>query len=203
VGDSPRPAIEPATAHPDVDQAYERTRAGDARAFEAWVRAAELPLRISLRRFARVVDVEAILQEGLLRMWTLAPGLELEGRNASLRYALRIVRNLALSEARRLQRFTPLELESLESHPETHVDPDPGPDPGLSRWIRACIERLPARPRQALLARLNDAGRSPDRDLAASVQMKANTFLQNIVRARKLVAECLRKHGVENVGVEP
>lgn len=195
--DTSRPAMDPAAVRTEIDDAYERTRAGNVRAFETWVRAVELPLRASLRPFTRGVDVEAVLQEGLLRMWKLAPGLQLEGPNASLRYALRVVRNLALAEARRLQRFTPLELASLENLFEAQVLPDPGPDPGLMRLIRACIERLPARPRQALRARLNAGGRLSDRDLAADLQMTVNTFLQNIVRARRLVARCLARQGVE------
>jgi hypothetical protein len=32
--------------------------------------------------------------------------------------------------------------------------------------------------------------------------MRLNTFLQNIVRARRLVAECLARHGVTLDGVK-
>ena len=115
----------------EIDEAYERTQEGDHAAFTSWVRHCETPLRKSLRSFAAVVDVEAVLQEGLARMWTLAPRLKLKGENASLRYALRLVRNVALSEARRLGRATPVELEELEQRPEGAVDPDPPTDPGL------------------------------------------------------------------------
>ena len=85
----------------EIDALFRRTRAGEHDAFTAWVRLCEMPLRNSLRRFARAVDVEAVLQEGLLRMWRLAPTLELEGKDASLRMAHTIVRRLAISEARR------------------------------------------------------------------------------------------------------
>ena len=85
----------------EIDHAYAGTRAGDEQAFAAWVRLVETPLRASLRRFAPVVDVEAILQEGLVRMWRIAPGLELSGADASLHYVRRLARNLAISEARR------------------------------------------------------------------------------------------------------
>ena len=203
MSDSLRPGLDRETAMTEIDQAYERMRAGDARAFEAWLRRVELPLRASLRSFARAVDVEAVLQEGLLRMWKLAQTLELEGPNASLRYALRVVHNLALMEARALKRLTPFDLEVLENLPEMQVDPDPTTDPGLRRLIRTCIELLPPRPRQALLLRLQDAGLSPDRDLAEMLTMKVNTFLQNIVRARKLLSQCLAKHGVTVEGTRP
>ncbi|MHC4210719.1 MAG: hypothetical protein ACYSWT_13510, partial [Planctomycetota bacterium] len=66
-----------------IDDAYERTQEGDQEAFTSWVRLCETPLRKSLRPFAPYVDVESVVQEGLLRMWTLAPTLTLEGENAS------------------------------------------------------------------------------------------------------------------------
>lgn len=190
------------TAPTAIDRAFAGTRAGNARAFAAWVRLTESQLRRGLRPFAPHVDVEAVLQEGLLRMWKLAPALRLTGPDASLRYALRIVKNLAISEARRNARLTPLELEALDRLPEVSVDPDPLPDPRLRQLIEKCIALLPNRPRHALLARLDDSGRASDRELAANLRMKLNTFLQNIVRARRLVAECLARHGVTLDGVK-
>ncbi len=187
----------------DLDRAFARVRGGDPEAFADWLRSAEIPLRRSLETFARDVDIEAVLQEGLLRMWVLAPTLDLSGRNASLRYAIRITRNLALGEVRRLGRTTPLDLESLERLPEAQTDPDPPADPNLRRLILGCIDRLPERPRAALNARIQDAGRSPDRALATTVKMKTNTFLQNIVRARRLMAECLERAGVALVEAMP
>ncbi len=188
-----RSPIEVAT---DLDRAFAAVRAGDAAAFADWLRLVEIPLRQCLRPFARSVDVEAVLQEGLLRMWLLAPRLELAGANASLRYALRLVGNLARSEARRLRVLAPLDLDALERQTEISTAPDPPPDPALRRIIRACIEGLPPRPRAALMARIEDGGLSPDRDLAASLHMQVNTFWQNIVRARRLVRTCLKRAGV-------
>ena len=37
----------------------------------------------------------------------------------------------------------------------------------------------------------------PDRSLAERVGMKLNTFLQNVTRARRLLADCLRRRGVD------
>ena len=180
----------------DLDRAFTAVREGDARAFAIWLGHTEMPLRASLRSFARTLDVEAVLQEGLLRMWMLAPTLDLSGRNASLRYALRLLRNLALDEARRLRRLTPLDMEALERMPEASVLPDPGPDPGLRRAVLSCLEQLSGRPRAALDARLADAGRSSDRALATALRMTVNTFLQNVVRARRLMAQCLERAGI-------
>ena len=111
-----------------------------------------------------------------------------------MKFAFRVARNVALEEMRRyrLDRF--VDLDVLESMPEGRVEPDP-PDPALGRAIVECMEQLPEKPRSALAARVNGAC-VPDRDLAQSLRMKANTFLQNIVRARRLLRDCLERRGV-------
>jgi RNA polymerase sigma-70 factor (ECF subfamily) len=186
-----------------IDQAYAAVRAGDPRGFEAWMRLVELPLRASLRSFAMAVDVEAIMQEGLLRMWQLAPTLALEGSDASLRYAARMMRNLALAEARRLRRVSATDLDDLERLSEQQIDPAPIPDPALRRLIRRCLDALPQRPRAALRARLESGGRLPDRALAEQLAMRLNTFHQNIGRARQLMRDCLQRHGVAPEEITP
>jgi RNA polymerase sigma-70 factor (ECF subfamily) len=175
-----------------VDRGFERARVGDPEGFAEWVRAVELPLRKSLRPFARRVDVEAIVQEGLLRMWVLAPRLGVQGPDASLRYATRLVRNLALKEIERGSRLDPVPPRD----DDVAIQPDPPADRGLRRIITDCFSRLPRKPREALLARVSDGGDQPDRDLAAGLGMRLNTFLQNIVRARRHLATCLESHGV-------
>ncbi len=180
----------------ETDLAFRRARSRDHEGFTDWVRRVEVPLRASLRRFARRVDVEAVLQEGLLRMWVLAPTLVLEGDDASLRYALRLVRNLALREAERLGRFDPLDPAGTENSTEATVDPEPPSDPALRQAILDCIARLPQKPREALLARLRGQGLAPDRALAERLRMSLNTFLQNVVRARRHLARCLESRGI-------
>ena len=178
-----------------IDAAYARVREGSHPGFAAWVRLVEPALRAGLRGFARHADVEAVVQEALLRMWRLAPALELAGENASLRYAARIARNLALQEARRLGRQVPLDDGQGEAF-EVAVPPDPVPDRGLRAAILECLRKLPGKPAAALAARLEDGGESADRDLAVRLRMTVNTFLQNVVRARQHLKECLRSHGV-------
>jgi len=175
-----------------IDQAFQRAQHGDPDGFTDWVRAVELPLRGTLRRFARHVDVESIAQEGLLRMWRLAPTVKLEGDNASLRYAAVLVRNLALREIERNRIYVSQDPDQNE--PE--VQPDPPPDSGLRRILLDCFRRLPPRPRLALRVRLTLGGGAPDRALANGIGMRLNTFLQNIVRARRHLARCLESHGV-------
>src|SRR5688572_27200393 len=198
----PQAAAAPAAAAAPmpVDVAFAGAQRGDTEAFAAWMARVEGPLRRSLRPFAYAVDVEAVLQEGLMRMWRAAPALELKGSDASLRYALRVVRNLAISEARRLRRLAPLDLDALEQLPEGRVEPDPVPDAGLRRIILECIEKLPPRPRQALRHRMSGYIFT-DRDIAEMLDMTVNTFLQNIVRARRLVAKCLGRQDVHLEGI--
>jgi len=179
-----------------IDEAFRRARLGDGEAFAAWMGLVEIPLRRSLRRYARAVDVEGVVQETLVCMWLFAldPNRELEGDHASLKYAYRVARNVALEEMRRYRQDGLVELATLDGLPEGQIEPKL-PDPALARTIEDCLDRLPAQPRSALTARLRD-GSQPDRELAARLRMKGNTFLQNIVRARKLLRNCLEGRGV-------
>lgn len=179
----------------DLDILLPQIAAGDPEAFGRWVARAEDRVRGSLMGFAAHVDVEAVLQETLLRMWQVAPRVTPDDRpNALLRLAVRSARNLAISELRKAS-VRPAVAAELEHLPEPSVAMR-GPDPLLRRVIVTCREHLPGKPSQALSARIGGAGRA-DRDLALALGMKLNTFLQNITRARKLLTECLRKHGVD------
>src|SRR5205823_8561265 len=72
-----------------VEDAFRLARSGNPETFAEWMGMAEIPLRRILRRFARAVDVEVVVQETLVRMWLLAsdPEWVLEGNNASLKFA--------------------------------------------------------------------------------------------------------------------
>jgi RNA polymerase sigma-70 factor (ECF subfamily) len=183
----------------DLDAHLAAIVAGDARAFARWVTLTEGSLRDGLRPFARVVDTEAILQEAFLRVWQVAPRFVPDGRpNGLLRLASTIARNLALSEAR-ARRSLPAEIEDLELALARLAQGDAAPpvDPLLRKVIATCRERLPEKPALALAARLDSGGGEPDEPLAERLGMRLNTFLQNFTRARKMLADCLREHGVE------
>ena len=180
----------------DLDVYLAAIAGGDARAFGSWMSGAEPRVRDSLRSFARVIDVEAVLQETLLRTWQVAPRLVADGRpNSLVRMAIRIGRNLAISEVRRTK-ATPTEGDDLEAALASGEQPVSAPDPMLRRVIAECRDKLPDKPRQALDARLTSAGAQDDTDLATGLRMKLNTFLQNFTRARQLIADCLRKRGI-------
>lgn len=178
----------------DLDVHLAAIVAGDTRAFGRWLSGAESTVRDSLRSFATAVDVEAVLQEALLRVWQVAPRFEPDGRpNGLLRLGVRIARNLAVSEVRRT-RATPVDADDLEAALAV-VEPDT-PDPMLRRAIVECRDKLPAKPRQALDSRLASAGGHDDVELAESLGMKLNTFLQNFTRARQLLVDCLKRKGI-------
>lgn len=189
------------TRLPDLDEHLPRILTGDAQAFGSWIAGIEARLRDSLRSFARRVDVEDVMQETLLRVWQTAPRFVADGReNGLLRLAVRVGRNLAISELRRY-RAEPTEIDILVREAEAY-DPlgngAPRPsDPLLARHIEECLQRLPRQTGRALGARLESRGVAPDEALAYRLGMRKNTFLQNVTRARKLVAECLERHGVD------
>jgi RNA polymerase sigma-70 factor (ECF subfamily) len=179
----------------DLDVHLSEIAAGDAEAFGSWLAGAEPRVRLSLGRFAGAVDVEAVVQETMLRVWQLAPRHEPDGEpNSLLRLAVRIARNLAIDELRR-RRPESVEEDELDRLVEGEAEPARPPDPLLHEAITACLERLKGRPRAALLARLGAAGES-DSTLAAGLGMAVNTFLQNVVRARRALVDCLAGRGV-------
>ncbi len=180
----------------DLDVELRGIVQGDTDAFARWLAGAERPLRQSLRSFASSVDTEAVMQEALLRVWVVARRCRPDGRpNSLLRLALRIARNLALSEVRRNQTSP---IDNGAAVPPDPPAPEPAlPDPVLRKHIEECLEKLPRKPAAALAVRIESAGAAPDRRLADSLGMRLNTFLQNITRARNLLARCLQRFGIE------
>jgi len=182
----------------DELETWRAIAAGDLDAFGRWVAGVETAVRRSLRPFAARVDTEAVLQEAFLRVWQVAPRFVPDGKpDALLRFTFTTARNLAVSELRRAAPPAE-ELEAIERRlsDETHAAPVT-PDPHLRAIIARCREKLPGKPAAALAQRLEDGGRSHDANLAARLGMSLNTFLQNFTRARKLLAECLKKSGVD------
>jgi RNA polymerase sigma-70 factor (ECF subfamily) len=176
----------------DLDALLPAIVAGDADAFGRFVAGAEARVRDSIASFAAAVDLEAVVQECMLRIWQGAARFMPDGRPHGLvRLAIRIARNLAVSETRRHRP----ELLPDAALPEPAIEPQ-APDPILREVIARCRERLPPQPAAALQARLDGPWRA-DAELALALGMRANTFLQNFTRARRLLARCLADHGVD------
>lgn len=183
----------------DLDRHLPSIASGDRAAFAAWLAGAEGPVRDSLRSFAAAVDVEAVVQEALLRAWHLAPRLAPDGRpNSLLRFTVRAARNVALDEARRRRRVVLPDDEAAFARAVEALagEGPPPPDPLLRRLIARCRALLAPQPRQALEARLAAGGQEDDRAIAARLGVKLNTFLQNVTRAKRALAECLERQGV-------
>jgi RNA polymerase sigma-70 factor (ECF subfamily) len=183
----------------DLDIHWPAIGAGDSEAFGSWVADAERPLRAALRSYAARVDVEAVLQETLLRVWQVAERAKPDARpNGLLRLAHRIARNCALDELRR-QRCEPTEAAALERLAEAAAERalPAAPDPHLRSAIARCREALARKPAAALRARLASSGAASDAELARGLGMKLNTYLQNIARARSQLADCLRRSGID------
>jgi DNA-directed RNA polymerase specialized sigma24 family protein len=178
-----------------VDRAF-LAAAGDPDAFGRWMGMGEIPLRRSLARFARHVDVEVVLQETFMRMWIVAndAGRHLTGPNASVRFAFKVARNVAHEELRKSWSGKHVDLDDVEL-PDQGIVVIPFPDPLLHQAIHDCVEKLPTQPKLAIKARMEE-GPGPDRDIAASIRMKVNTFLQNVVRARRFIRQCLEQRGI-------
>ena len=184
-----------------IDETFEAARRDaplNHEGFARWMSLVERPLRASLRRFARAVDVEVVMQETFLRMWIALndPARTFTGENATLRFALRVARLVALEEVRAARHGHLVPLEELDPSREPEVPPEPVRDAGFLHAIRECIDRLSGAPKRALLARLHGGHTHGDRVLASLVRMQLNTFLQNIVRARRAVADCLASKGL-------
>ena len=181
----------------DRDALLPAIAAGDTQAFAVWLRDAEPRVRLTLARFARAVDTEAVLQEALLRIWQVAGRVQLDGRgDALVRLAIQIAHNLAIDHVRRDRRLALTERAQLAASPLSDVDDSPPPDPLLREVIVACIEKLPKQPSAALHARLENAGFDPDETLAKRLGMQLNTFLKNFGRARTLLLDCLGSRGI-------
>src|SRR5881628_3589917 len=150
----------------DLDRELPAIR-GDAGAFGRWMAAAEPELRRALRPLAASVDVEAVLQEALLRVWQVAPRVEGDGRgNSLLRLAVTVARNVAMTELRRLRpELTGDEVIARVQLARDAGNPPALPDPHLRAAIAQCREKLPRKPAQALDARIQAGGGEPDETL--------------------------------------
>jgi RNA polymerase sigma factor (sigma-70 family) len=161
--------------------------------FKRWFTRCEIRLRLSLRSFAKTVDVEAIVQEAAIRVWQRASTVTPDGRTGFLlRWAITVARNNARNDVKRAG-------HRLPDDPSRKVqDPaDIMPDLKLRGRIQHCLSELRPNPRRTLDARRSDDGQHSDRELAASTGMTFDTFRKNLERGRSALKQCLRRFGID------
>jgi RNA polymerase sigma factor (sigma-70 family) len=167
----------------------------DEDAFKRWLERSHIHLRLSLRSFAAVVDVEVVVQEAAIRVWQRASTIVPDGRQAFLvRWASTVARNSARNELKRAQREVPL--DDPPHHPETQIV-RAGRDPFLRARLHSCRERLPAALRRVIDMMLADGGQRSARECATAGRMSYDAFRQNLARGRRTLENCLREHGIQ------
>lgn len=210
----------------DLDVHLDAIGAGDAGAFGQWLARAEPSLRESLRSFARTVDTEAVVQETALTLWNLARAgrVRPDGRgNSLLRLGVTVARRRAIDldrrQRRRLGEAAPGNPGEKATRPGagrrgvppgrsasgglsgSGEPPDPRhdfSDPFLRERIRRCFQALRSSLRATLATFIDHAGSMTMAQMARQGgDQTAGAFRQNLSRARKAMAACLREHGVE------
>ena len=180
----------------DLDVAeWEAIVRRDEDVFKRWLERCQIHLRLSLRSFAAVVDVEVVVQETAIRVWERASTIVPDGRPAFLaRWAVTVARNKARNEIKRAEHEVPL--EEPPDRPDTQIV-RAGIDPFLRARLHACRERLPAALRRVIDVILADGGERSARECATASRMSYDAFRQNLARGRRALEACLREYGIE------
>jgi RNA polymerase sigma factor (sigma-70 family) len=166
----------------------------DEDAFKRWLERAHIPLRLSLKSFAAVVDVEVVVQETAIRVWDHASTIKPDGRPAfALRWAVITARNNALNAVKRAHRDERFRDQLDRS--DAQIEPA-ALDPFLRSRIHRCRERLPAALRRVIDVLLSDGGQRSPRECATANHMSYDAFRQNLSRGRRALEDCLREHGI-------
>jgi DNA-directed RNA polymerase specialized sigma24 family protein len=170
--------------------------ARDATAFTRWFARSEVPLKVSLRSFAELVDVESIAQDAAFKAWQDAKHIKPDGRPGFL---LRWTKTVALNDARNKIRRSGQRLDHRMALPDEDSFASPGPflrDTFFLERVRRCAAKLNPLQQRAFWARLGDGGARPDRELAEAIGVGFDAFRQNLTRGRKALVECLRSSGI-------
>ena len=170
----------------------------DQDVFGHWLKQHEIPLRLALRRFADLVDVEVVVQETAIVVWERAATIVPDGRRGFLwRWAVTVALNKARNEARRSARIGPNVTSQIE---EKLLDPTsvrPRPDQMFIARLNRCRAQLPDTLGRALAVRIEDNGQRSDRELAASIGVSFDAFRQSLARGRKALRQCLSTFGID------
>jgi DNA-directed RNA polymerase specialized sigma24 family protein len=181
----------------DIEVDELRAIAGrDAAAFTRWFARCEILLKRSLQSFAELVDVESVVQDTGFNVWQHASRITPDGRPGFL---LRWSRTVALNDARTKIRRADHRPDRWEPLTEEEVDKriPPPPDSFFLERVRRCLERLQPHQRRAFMARVDDLGARPDRELATSIDMGFDAFRKNLSRGRKALVQCLASFKID------
>ena len=179
----------------EIDEVFEGVRARRDFAFQNWITMVEMPLHLSLRRFARAVDVECVVQQTFVDAWKLLrqKGYEWPSENVSLQWVISVAWDVARSEARRngFEHLLP---------PHEVSEAEPGPDEkariALREAMKDCTPKLTAEEEVTLLCRLQHGGFS-EASIAGCCRKDVTTLASIVTKARRKVIRCLERKGIE------
>lgn len=149
------------------------------------------------RSFPGVRDVDDVVQDSLLRIWTARAGRQIGCARAFL---FKIARHRALDLLRR-DRASPLvsvrDLAALSV-----AEDEPTPADALSTaekidLLAAAIADLPERCREIVV--LRKLRRLPQREVAARLGLSERTVEVQVARGTRRCADFLRRHGVNDL----
>ena len=176
-----------------------RAKAGDARAFDALVRAhASFAHNVALRTLGDAREAEDVTQEAFVRAWRALPRFREDGRFSTWLY--RIVVNLCYDRAPRLRRqVKALPVDAAALLPDRRPTPE-GAVAGreLQRAVARAIERLPEPYRMLLM--LRHGQQLAYAEIAEIAGMPLGTVKTGIHRGRKRLRVLLAEDGVTRDG---
>lgn len=165
----------------------------DLEAFSRWFARCEIHLRTSLRSFEQFVDVEAVVQDTVIKVWEDPLRIRPDGRPGFLlRWARTVALNAARNAARRQGHHA-----AMPADDDVAGDVRPMSDVFLRTRVQECFGRLPVPQQRAFRARVADAGSRTDRQLAASIDMSFDAFRQTLTRGRRALVACLRSFNID------
>jgi len=180
----------PGTAELDIFRAWARKiRASDPTAFEAFFRAVHEPLVRYASRFVPDPSAEDLVQDAFVRIWE---GRERIDPDQSLKaFAYRTVRNLCLNRIRDGKTREKLLAERYDTHPLAVDRPDHAlAESALAERLRAWIDELPERPREALeLSRFEGLNHQ---EIAQAMGVSPRTVNNHLVKALRAIRDRVR-----------
>jgi len=175
-----------------------RTRLGDSVAFETLVRRWERPVGHVLARYAGDNgEVEDLAQEVFLRIYAARDRYRAKGTFST--WLFRIVLNVARTAYRRRRSWQSLDDQEL---PATTAGVDQAIQQAEQRRaVEAAVSALPARLREVLV--LKQFGELTFAEVAQITGLPASTVKSRVRAALERLRAELKRHGIDEQGIEP